>query len=192
MIEILKCFITLFVIINPIGNLTIFIGLSKGMDNRRIFKAVNDILFVACILLFSFIFFGEYIFNFFGIGLDSFQIGGGIVLLIIAITYLLGIHRRTQHDNDISIPMGTPLMIGPGTITSALILVNQYGTLATFMGAAMALTAIWIVLRYSSTIYRLMGTHWTMVASRIMGLILVAISVEFIKDGIAFFVKTNF
>ena len=83
-------------------------------------------------------------------------------------------------------------MIGPGTITSALILVNQYGTLATFMGAAMALTAIWIVLRYSSTIYRLMGTHWTMVASRIMGLILVAISVEFIKDGIAFFVKTNF
>jgi|TARA_Y100000310_G_scaffold136351_1_gene135215 multiple antibiotic resistance protein len=183
--EILKSFITLFVIINPIGNLTVFIGLSKKMNAKRRVKIVNDILFVAAILLFAFLFFGTAIFNFFGIGLDTFQIGGGIILLIIAIMYLLDIHSGIHKHTDISaVPMGTPLLIGPGTITSTLILVNQFGVLITFIAAVFALLGVWLILRFSGQIYRLIGPHWSMVASRIMGLVLAAISVEFIKSGI--------
>ena len=126
--EILKSFITLFVIINPIGNLTVFIGLSKGLNIKKRLKIVNQILFVAAILLFIFLFFGPYIFRFFAMGLDTFQIGGGIILLIIAIMYLLDIHTGIHKQRDISaVPMGTPLLIGPGAITSILILVNEYG-----------------------------------------------------------------
>jgi multiple antibiotic resistance protein len=183
--EILKAFITLFVIINPIGNLTVFIGLSKGMHAERRKKIVNEILFVASILLFAFLFFGMYIFDFFGIGLDTFQIGGGIILLIIAISYLLDIHTGIHKHKDISaVPMGTPLLIGPGTITSTLILVNEFGVLITFIAAVFALLAVWLILRFSGRIYRLIGAHWAMVASRIMGLVLAAISVEFIKTGV--------
>ncbi len=183
--EILKAFITLFVIINPIGNLTVFIGLSKGMHAERRKKIVNEILFVASILLFAFLFFGAYIFDFFNIGLDTFQIGGGIILLIIAISYLLDIHTGIHKHEDISaVPMGTPLLIGPGTITSTLILVNEFGVLITFIAAVFALLVVWLILRFSGEIYRLMGAHWSMVASRIMGLVLAAISVEFIKSGV--------
>jgi len=183
--EILKSVITLFVIINPIGNLTVFIGLSKGMDTKRRIKIVNEILFVASILLFAFLFFGMYIFDFFGIGLDTFQIGGGIILLIIAITYLLDIQTGIHKHKDISaVPMGTPLLIGPGTITSTLILVSEYGILITFIAAVLALLAVWFILRFSGRIYKLIGAHWAMVASRIMGLVLAAISVEFIKSGV--------
>jgi len=183
--EILKSFITLFVIINPIGNLTVFIGLSKGMDTKKRTIIVNEILFVASILLFAFLFFGRYIFKIFSIGLDTFQIGGGIILLIIAIMYLLDIHTGIHKQKDISaVPMGTPLLIGPGTITSTLILVNQFGVLITFIAAVFALLAIWIILRFSGQIYKIIGAHWAMVASRIMGLVLAAISVEFIKSGV--------
>jgi len=189
--EALKAFITLFVIINPIGNLTVFIGLSKGMDTRKRENIVNQILMVAVILLFAFLFFGTYIFKFFGIGLDTFQIGGGIILLIIAITYLLDIHTGIHRHKDISaVPMGTPLLIGPGAITSTLILVNQFGVLVTFIAAVFALTAVWLILRFSGGIYRLIGAHWAMVASRIMGLVLAAISVEFIKAGIITMIRT--
>ena len=183
--EILKAFITLFVIINPIGNLTVFIGLSKKMDTNRRKKIVNQILVVASILLFLFLFFGIHIFKFFGIGLDSFQIGGGLILLIIAISYLLDIHTGIHKHTDISaVPMGTPLLIGPGTITSTLILVGEYGILITFIAATAALLAVWLILRFSGQIYKLIGPHWAMVASRIMGLVLAAIAVEFIKTGI--------
>jgi len=183
--EILKAFITLFVIINPIGNLTVFIGLSKGMDAKKRKQIVNEILFVASILLFAFLFFGMYIFRFFNIGLDTFQIGGGIILLIIAISYLLDIHTGIHKHKDISaVPMGTPLLIGPGTITSTLILVNEFGVFITFVAAIFALLSVWLILRFSGQIYRLIGAHWSMVASRIMGLVLAAISVEFIKTGI--------
>lgn len=189
--EILKSFITLFVIINPIGNLTVFIGLSKGMDAKKRRKIVNEILFVAAILLFAFLFFGTYIFKFFNIGLDTFQIGGGIILLIIAITYLLDIHTGIHGHKDISaVPMGTPLLIGPGTITSTLILVNEFGILITFIAAVLALLAVWLVLRFSGKIYKLIGPHWAMVTSRIMGLVLAAIAVEFIKSGIISVVRS--
>ncbi|MBW2974883.1 MarC family protein [Candidatus Woesearchaeota archaeon] len=183
--EILKSFVTLFVIINPIGNLTVFIGLSKGMDTRRRKSIVNEILLVASILLFLFLFFGHYIFKIFGIGLDSFEIGGGIILLIIAIMYLLDIHTGIHKHRDISaVPMGTPLLIGPGTITSTLILVNEFGVVITSIGAVFALLSVWLILMFSGRIYKLIGAHWAMVASRIMGLVLAAISVEFIKSGV--------
>lgn len=189
--EIVKAFVTLFVIVNPIGNLTVFIGLSRGMDAKKRVQIVNQILFVASILLFAFLFFGMYIFDFFNIGLDTFQIGGGVILLIIAITYLLDIHTGIHKHKDISaVPMGTPLLIGPGTITSTLILVNEYGVLITFIAAVLALLAVWLVLRFSGRIYNLIGAHWSMVTSRIMGLILAAIAVEFIKSGIISVVRS--
>ena len=189
--EIIKVFITLFVIINPIGNLTVFIGLSKGMDTKKRLKIVNEILFVASILLFLFLFFGVLKFNFFNIGLDSFQIGGGLILLIIAISYLLDLHTGIHKHTDISaVPMGTPLLIGPGTITSTLILVGEYGVVVTFIAAVLALLAVWLILRFSGRIYKIIGPHWAMVASRIMGLVLAAIAVEFIKSGIISVVRS--
>jgi len=83
--EVVKAFITLFVIINPIGNLTIFIGLSRGLSAKKRVKIVNQALSIATILLILFLFLGLQIFAFFGINVESFEIAGGIILLLIAI-----------------------------------------------------------------------------------------------------------
>ena len=190
--DIVKSFITLFVIINPIGNLTIFIGLSQGLSAKKRIKIVNQALSIATVLLFIFLFFGLQIFNFFGINVESFEIAGGIILLLIAIVYVLDIHTRKNKstDEDIAaVPMSTPLLIGPGTITSVIILVNQFGVIVTLLAAMPALLCTWIIMRFSNKIYKTIGAHWSLVISRIMGLILAAIAIEFIREGIVNIVK---
>ena len=86
----LESFITLFVIMDPLGNLPIFMSLTKGMPIKEIRKNIDRAVFVAAVLLFVFLFLGLKIFEFFGINLDSFQIAGGIILLIIGILYVFG------------------------------------------------------------------------------------------------------
>ncbi len=185
--EIMKSFIALFVIINPIGNLTIFVGLAKGIDAKKRTHIVNRAMGISSVLLIFFLFLGASVFKLFNIGMDSFMIGGGILLLIIAIIYVLDIHTNSDPniENDIAaVPMATPFLIGPGTITSTVLLVTQYGILPTLLGAAGALVAVWAILRFSNQVYKFLGVHWASVLSRVMGLFVAAIAIEFIKGGI--------
>ena len=183
--ELLKSFITLFVIMDPFGNLPILISLMKGMKEKERTKNIYRAVLVASILLFIFLFFGVYIFKFFNISINSFIIAGGIILLVVGIQYVLGLRFLKEKSIDIaSVPLGTPLLTGPGVITSTIILVNEYGMLITAIAAIATLAATLIILRFSSHIYRLIGEHWSNVLSRIMGLILAAIAVEFIRKGI--------
>lgn len=190
---ILKSFIALFVIINPIGNLTIFIGLAKGLDAKKRTDIVNRSMWIASVLLVFFILVGSSVFRLFNIGMDSFMIGGGILLLLIAIIYVLDIHTNKDPniENDIAaVPMATPFLIGPGTITSAVLLVSQYGILLPLIGAAGALVAVWLILRFSNQLYKFMGPHWASILSRVMGLFVAAIAIEFIKGGVLSILRT--
>ncbi|MBI2653177.1 MarC family protein [Candidatus Woesearchaeota archaeon] len=183
---VLEAFITLFVIMNPVGNLPLFISLVKGMPSQEIKKQVDSSVFVAGVLLFVFLFLGLRIFRLFGLDLNSFQIAGGIILLVIGILFILGEpHKMIKfHGHDLSVPVGTPLLTGPGVITTTLILVKERGTFITVIAAFFTLLATWLILINSSKIYKLLGGHWTNVMSRVMGLILAAIAVKFIIDGI--------
>lgn len=183
--EILEAFITLFVIMDPVGNLPIFISLTKGMPTQEVRKNVNSSVFVAGILLFVFLFLGLRIFDFFSINLDSFQIAGGIILLIISILYVFGTSMKFVKSSGagLSVPLGTPLLAGPGVITTTIILVSEKGAFITAIAALLTLLATWLILTNSARLYRLLGSQWTDVISRIMGVILAAIAVEFIISG---------
>ena len=184
--DILEAFIALFVIMDPIGNLPLFISLTKGMPKNEVRKNVERATIVAGLLLFLFLFFGLKIFDFLGIDLNSFQIAGGIILLIIGVLYVFGLSHKyvKAHGSDLSVPVGTPLLTGPGVIMTTLILVNEKGTLVTVIAAFLTLLATWFVLMYSSNLYKVLGEHWTNIISRIMGIILAAIAVKFITHGI--------
>ena len=184
--EIIEAFITLFVIMDPIGNLPIFISLTKSMPIKEIKRNANNSVFVAGVLLFVFLFLGIKIFDFFGINLNSFQIGGGIILLIMGIMYVFGTSLKfvKSHGSDLSVPIGTPLLTGPGVITTTIILVNESGTFVTVIAALLTLLATWLILINSVKLYRILGAHWIDVISRILGIILAAIAVEFITKGI--------
>ena len=182
----LEAFAALFVIMDPIGNLPIFISLTKGMPIKEIKRNVDRSVFVAGVLLFIFLFFGLQVFNFFGIDLDSFQIAGGIVLLIMGILYVFGTSLRyvKSHGFDLSVPVGTPLLTGPGVITTTIILVKGSGILVTVIAAFLTLLATWIILINSSRLYKILGGQWTSAISRIMGIILAAVAVKFITEGV--------
>ena len=192
--EILKVFIALLVIINPIGNLTIFVGIASGLSAKKRIFIVNRAMFIASILLFLFLFLGNHIFRLFNIGIDSFMIGGGLILLIIAIIYVLDIHTRADpniEDDVAAVPMATPFLVGPGTITTTILMVSNYGLLITLIGAIAALISVWIILRFSNQVYRFLGVHWSAVMSRVMGLFVAAIAIEFIKKGILSMISGN-
>lgn len=184
--QIIEAFIALFVIMDPIGNLPIIINLTKGMPAREVRKSIDRAVFVAGVLLFVFLFLGLGIFEFFRINLDSFQIAGGIILLIIGILYVFGVSLRyvKQNESDLSVPLGTPLLTGPGVIMTTIILVKESGTFVTAIAAFLTLLATWIILINSSRLYKILGCHWTNVISRVMGILLAAIAVEFIIEGI--------
>ena len=182
----LEAFIALFVIMDPIGNLPIFISLTKGMPIKEVKRNVDRSIFVAGVLLFVFLFLGLQIFDFFGIDINSFQIAGGIILLIIGILYVFGASLKyvKHHGNDLSVPVGTPLLTGPGVITTTIILVKENGTMVTVIAAFLTLLATWLILMNSSRLYKIFGEHWTNAISRIMGIVLAAIAIKFITEGV--------
>ena len=179
-------FVALFVIMDPLGNLPLFIGLTKGLPAREIKKNVDRSIFVAGTLLLIFLFMGLRIFDFFNVNLDSFQIAGGIILLIISMLYVfdVSIKQVKSHTADLSVPLGTPLLTGPGVIMTTVILVKEQGTFITVIAALMTLLSSWIILVNGHLLYRTLGEHWTNVISRVMGIILAAIAVEFIRKGV--------
>ena len=183
---ILQAFITLFVIMDPLGNIPLFISLTKGMPTKEIRRTFNNSIVVAAILLFVFLFFGLEVLNLFGINLNSFQIAGGILLLIIGIMYVLGISNRylTPESHDLTVPIGTPLLTGPGVITTIIIIVKEYDTAIAVEAAIITLFLSWVILMCSVRLYKILGEHWTAIISRVMGIILSAIAVEFIVNGI--------
>ena len=181
----LEAFIALFVIMDPVGNVPLFVSLTKGMPLKEVKRNVDRAVFVAGVLLYVFLFLGLRIFDLFGINLDSFQIAGGIILLIIGILYVFGTSLKyvKHHGTDLSVPIGTPLLTGPGVITTTIILVKDNGTLVTVIAAFMALLATWIILMQSTRLYKVLCEHWTNIISRVMGIVLAAIAVNLITEG---------
>ncbi len=186
MIGILEAFVALFVVMDPIGILPLFLNFTKGMPSKEIKRNVDRSIFVAGVVLFVFLFLGLQIFDFFGIDLNSFQIAGGIILLIMGIMYSLGLTMKflKSHGSDVSVPVGTPLLTGPGVIMTTIILVKESGPLVTVIAAFLTLFITWLVLINSSKMYKILGQHWIDVISRVMGIVLAALAVSFITKGI--------
>lgn len=181
-------FLKLFVIMDAFGILPIFLMLSDKMPRKERYKAADKTILVATVLLVLFLFGGIAILNYFGISLASFKIAGGIILLLLGLKTVLGLKMVVQEKHAekyefTSVPMATPLIVGPGTITTVIILVNEYSHLAVLVIAALNLLIIWAVFRCAGQIYKLIGHQGIMVISRVMGIILTAIAVEMITDG---------
>ncbi|MEK6983748.1 MAG: MarC family protein [Nanoarchaeota archaeon] len=186
MIGLIEAFTILFVIMNPIAAVPLFIELTRGMPRKVAAKHANKAITVAGAVLFVFLFLGLRIFDVFGINIDSFEIAGGIILLIIGVFYVFSAYDNyiKSHSSDLSVAIGTPLLTGPGVITTTIILTKEAGILTTVIAAFLTLLITWIILINSSKLYKILNKHWVNVASRVIGILLVAIAVEFIRKGI--------
>ena len=189
-------FVTLFVVIDPLGLIPLFIALTRGMapDHRRAvgLRACG----IAAILLTLFGLFGQKLLDFVGISMPAFRIAGGILLFLTALDMLF--ERRTQRregqmpdvDHDPSVfPLAMPLIAGPGALAAMILLVGQSGPglqgTAVVLGLMLAvILLIYVLFLAAGPIERALGRTGTMVITRLLGMLLAALSVQFVIDGI--------
>ena len=187
-----KVFIMLFVIMDPSGNIPIFMALTKGMSERGRKKELNYAVLVATILLLMFAFLGKIILYVLGITTDSFMIAGGILLLFFSFDLLRGEHKYVASGESGAgvgaVPLGTPLLAGPGAITAVMVIIQSYekfitGAFVVLFAIFSAIIATRIVLGQSERIYQILGKVGSEVLSRVMGIIVAAIAIQFIGTG---------
>lgn len=193
--ELITAFITLFVIIDPIGLSPLFVALTKGEDPAHRRGIAIRATLIAGGLLVLFAFFGESVLGFAGISMPAFRIAGGFLLFLTALEMLF--ERRTKRrkgqansENDPSVfPLATPLIAGPGSIATMILLTGEAGGDWAVIGAVMLVLAVVLLLVFlafmsASLLERALGDTGTNVVSRLLGMLLAALSVQFVIDGI--------
>ncbi|MCW3135274.1 MAG: NAAT family transporter [Methanophagales archaeon] len=185
-----KAFIMLFVIMDPAGNIPVFMALTKGMSGSGRKKELNYAVLVATILLLLFAFLGKIILYVLGITTYSFMVAGGILLLFFSLDLLRGEHKYVASGGSGAgmgvgaVPLGTPLLAGPGAITTVMVIIQSWGAFVVLFAIFSAILATMFLLGLSDRIYRILGKVGSEVLSRIMGIIVAAIAIEFIAGGI--------
>lgn len=185
--EFLKAFMLLFAIMDPLATVPVLIMLTKEMPPKEQRQNINKAVAVAGGLLFVFLFAGDHILKFLGITIPSFRVAGGIILLILSLEFVLGIDLKgkSAQSYDVAIiPLATPLITGPGVIVTVMLLVIKHGYLIAISVSCTCLLLTWLVLRQTSFIYRMIGKQGIDILTRIMGLLLTGLAVEFIRTGL--------
>jgi len=193
--EYTKIFISLFAIIDPVGNIPIIIAFTASLSAEKRARVGSLASLTVLGILLAALLLGELILEFFGISIHSFRTAGGILLLLMGIA-MLNTHKQLPVTDDDSestpsiaiVPLSTPLLAGPGAI-SAVILdahkgsgLGHYGVMALIL-AVLCLT-VWITFRIAPWISQRLGRMGANVVSRLMGLLVAAIAVEFIAGGL--------
>jgi len=197
--EYLKFLVALVSIANPIGAIPVFVALTsdEALSQRRRIASQTTLAFSSILLVILFV--GEPFLAFFGITVDSFKIGGGIIILLMAISMVHGRVSKAKQaageaedaaarDSVAIVPMGIPLLAGPGAISTVIVYSHHASSMVhkLLLGAEILTVAllIWLCLNAAPYIARLLGKTGMNIIMRIMGLILAAIGVEFIAHGV--------
>ena len=202
----LSAFAVLFVIIDPPGCAPIFATLTAGTSRKHQRIMAVKSVFVGAVILFGFAYVGEFVFAKLGISLDALRIAGGIMLFIIGLNMVFEKRtekregraeealREAETPEDISVfPMGIPMIAGPGTMASLLIMMSDAGGLYDELAIIAALAAVLVITLLSFLIagplMRLMGESFTNVLTRVLGVLLATLAIQFAIDGLkgAFF-----
>ena len=184
---ILYSFAALFIILDPLLSVPIFAAMTKGLAPREIHKQAFVAVAVAGGLMYIFLFFNTTIFTILGLNMPSFQIAGGILLFILGMQEALGVDVGKCKDHSATaagVVIGTPLLCGPGTITTVMLLSNNYGILIPLVAITMALLGTWLILYYAEVIQRILGEVVTDIMGKVLGMLVAAIAVKIISSGV--------
>lgn len=181
-------FVPLFIVIDAIGALPIVMSLSEGMTPKEHRRLINIALVTATIVGLVFLFFGKFILDVMGISVGAFSIAGGIILLVLATRYLMsGRWANVVKEEMIAIvPIGTPLIVGPATITTLLLLANEgYPLYIILISLAANLLISWVVFLIGNKLVKFFGKGGIAAVSQVFNLLLVAIAVTMIIHGLS-------
>ncbi len=190
-----EAFLTLLVITDPPGLVPIFLALTSTMDRRYRHRAAVQSVLLSFGVIVAFAVAGEQIFNYLNIELPALQGAGGLLLLLVALELLTGKSDdpSAQGTSNVAlVPLGTPLLAGPGAIVATMLFVQRTHAVSGFVSIALVIIAvhivIYLVLRFSGVIVRLLKPSGIEVLTRIAGLLLAAIAVQLVANSIGSFV----
>ena len=179
-------FVPLFIVIDALGTLVFVISLVEGMSKSECRKVIHISIVTATIVGLAFLFFGQFILNVMGISVGSFAIAGGLILLILSIKYLLTgrLVEVIKEEMIAVVPIGTPLIAGPATITTLLLLVTQFPLYMVIMSFILNIIITWGLFLLGNQIVRFMGRGGLKAISSVFNLLIAAIAVTMIIRGL--------
>jgi len=190
-----EAFVTLFVIMDPLGTIPVFLGLTGGFTMRGRARAAGLAVLVSLGVIISFALFGQQILDYLGIGIPALQGAGGLLLLLVALDLLTGRAedpREVQDVNVALVPLGTPLLAGPGAIVATIVFVQRSDGIADYVALGLAILAVhlalFLSLRFSGGIIRVIRDSGIVLVSRIAGLLLSAIAVQLVANSVLGFI----
>jgi multiple antibiotic resistance protein len=190
-----SAFVTLLVIMDPPGAIPIFLALTSSLPARAKRAAARRASLVALLVIASFAVFGRYILDYLHISVAALQGAGGLLLLIVALQLLMGAESEQHADAGVNValvPLGTPLLAGPGAIVATMLAVQNATSGAQVFSVALALvaalTVVWLTLRYAGALGRVLRESGIVLLTRIAGLLLSAIAVQMVADSVRAFV----
>ena len=201
----LLAFVSIFVIIDPFANVPVFVALLSKCNSSECRDTIRKAVLIAFVVFLLAGFSGNFVFDFLKIKMYSFEIAGGLLLFIIALEMLFGLKTRTefsepekahtQEMDDLAVfPLAVPLITGPGAITTAIMLANSASTpqlMAELVGAALLAFGIaYVILSRSYGFQKVVPPLALKTFTRVMGLLLAALAVQFVTNGVAAVVAT--
>ena len=190
-----SAFVTLFVIMDPIGTVPLFLSLTGGMAADQVRRAARQAVLVSFLVIVVFAFFGQRILAYLHVSLPALQCAGGLLLLLVALELLTGRGDEPTRQGDANValvPLGTPLLAGPGAIVATMVFSKRVHDTGDFIAVALAVVAvhlcIWVALTFSIPILRLLRESGILLVTRIAGLLLSAIAVQLVADAVHSFV----
>jgi multiple antibiotic resistance protein len=189
-------FVTLLVIMDPPGTMPVFMGLVSNQPPAKQKKLARQAVLTAFSVIVAFAIFGDQILGFLNISLPALQASGGLLLLLVALELLTGKDSEPTKISDVSValvPLGTPLLAGPGAIAATIVFVRQAESALDYSAIAIAILLVHVVLyavmRFAVPIMKVLKVGGVTVATKLAGLLLAAIAVQMIAEAIAQFVR---
>lgn len=184
-----RTFIAVFVLADALGNAPIFLVLTKGMEPEQRNHVVDKASLVATVVLIIFAFVGQPLLNYLHISIASLQVAGGLLLLLIALDMLRGEldNPIVEQGRDVAItPLALPLLAGPGTLTSVMLLMSEapLAHLSVVLGVVAAMIVTWFIVRQAPLVDRWIGAEGAIIATKLLGFLLAALAVEIGSAGI--------
>jgi multiple antibiotic resistance protein len=191
----IEVFVTLFVIMDPVGTIPIFLSLTRGRSTATIRRAAWQAVAVSFGVIVAFAFFGQQILSYLHISLPALQVAGGLLLLLVALELLTGKEETPTAGSDVNValvPLGTPMLAGPGAIVATMVFSQRVDEgpdfVAVALGVVLVHVTLWVAMRFSLPILRVLRDGGVMLVSRIAGLLLSAIAVQLIANAVRAFI----
>jgi len=186
------CFVTLFVAVDAIGILPLFLALTEGFSKKELRTIVLQSVLTALVVGLAFLFVGQGLLSLLGITIADFMIAGGILLFVISMLDLISTEKRQgigAAESVGAVPIGVPLMVGPAVLTTGILLIREFGVLLTSVSLSLNIAIAGFCFWFSNSIARVLGKNGSKVISKLASLLLAAFGVMMVRKGVMIYLE---